>query len=114
MTDVLKRYVLKVGGLSIPQAYAVFATEFAKTFPSIPKEQVPTITQFRYHFNTRISVVDKVSLTNSSIILNKDIAPATGTVLEIAKFPGAIYEIDSTVDNIYLLSSDKWCDHKIS
>lgn len=107
MTDVLKRYVLKDGGLSIPQAYSVFATDFAKTFPSIPKEQVPTITQFRYHFNTRISAVDKVTLTNSSIILNKDIAPATGTVLEIAKFPGAIYEIDSTVDNIYLLSSDK-------
>lgn len=107
MTSVITKNILKIGGLSVHQAYGVFTKEYRVANPSVPDNAIPTEAQFRYHYDTRISLADKVRKRNPSAIMDKDIAPATGTVLQVAQYPGARYEIDSTVDNVFLVASDR-------
>ena len=66
---------------------------------------IPTYAQFYYFYNTRYRNQNnsKEILTNQKTL--KDHKPLTSTATKQANGPGARYEIDSTIADIYLVSS---------
>jgi hypothetical protein len=73
-------------------------------YPEVSSENLPTMRQFRYFFEKNYSKPDVVKARTSSIEYEKDIAPLKSTSVANNFGPGARYEIDATIADIYLIS----------
>lgn len=103
---VCKERLLTPAHDSVREAYSVFLYDWMKA-KNVTEKQAPTLYQFRYYYNSRYARADRAKAQNPATIFEKDVRPLTGTTYDIAKGPGHIYEIDSTMDNVNLLNSSR-------
>ncbi|WP_151704771.1 Mu transposase C-terminal domain-containing protein [Nitrincola alkalilacustris] len=73
-------------------------------FPNADKSSVPTMAQFRYFYRTNYLPSDVAKIRTPSRIYQKDIRTLTSTSSNLNFGPGARYEIDATIADIYLVS----------
>lgn len=73
-------------------------------YPKIDKSELPTDAQFRYFFQRNYLNHEVIQAKTSQIIYEKDIAPLKSTATVNNFGPGARYEIDATISDIYLIS----------
>lgn len=73
-------------------------------YPKIEKSELPTDAQFRYFFQRNYLTHEVIQAKTSKIIYEKDIAPLKSTATVNNYGPGARYEIDATISDIYLIS----------
>ncbi|WP_298142962.1 Mu transposase C-terminal domain-containing protein [uncultured Acinetobacter sp.] len=102
---VIEEYLVPVKKQSINETYLRFRNLFSKHFHQVQAADIPTYAQFYYFYNTRYRSNNnsKHILTNQKTL--KDHKPLTSTATKHANGPGTRYEIDSTVADIYLVSS---------
>ncbi|GFZ94053.1 transposase [Paenibacillus marchantiophytorum] len=75
--------------------------------PIIPPEyKVPSITQLRYHIKTHFPRGKRLVAREGEVTFNRDFRPLLGSETRKASGPGQIFEIDATVADVYLVSSD--------
>lgn len=73
-------------------------------FPNADESSVPTLAQFRYFYKTNYLRSDVTKIRTPSRIYQKDIRALTSTSSNLNFGPGARYEIDATIADIYLVS----------
>lgn len=102
---IIEEYLVPIKRQSINETYLRFKSLFSKDFPQVQAADIPTYAQFYYFYNTRYRNENnfKDILTNQKTL--KDHKPLTSTATMQANGPGARYEIDSTIADIYLVSS---------
>lgn len=102
--EVCKQKLLKHPPLSVPQAYSCFLqlwlAESGRTV-----DNAPTLRQFRYFFTRNYPAQKRRRAAAGDIAYNKDVRQLRGTVFNIVPGIGYIYEIDSTVADINLVSA---------
>lgn len=100
-----RKYLLKPeGACSIPQAYIKFLGDYQEEHGGIGADQCPSLIQFRYHFNKKYGKGEQRKRQYSKIVYNKDIRALKGSVYDVVQGCGQRYEIDSTPDNVTLVS----------
>lgn len=104
---VLDQHYLTDKGVSLPYVHRRFEDMYEATNPDVPKEDFPTITQLRYFYEREYLQPERIRLKANRIQYQKDIRPLRGTATAGAYGPGARYEIDATIADIYLLSADR-------
>lgn len=104
---VLDRHYLTEKGHSLPYAHRRFEDMFETTNPGVPKEDFPTVAQLRYFYEREYVLPERIRLRTNKIEYQKDIRPLQGTATADVHGPGARYEIDATIADIYLLSDDR-------
>lgn len=104
---VLDRYYLTEKSHSLPYAHRRFADMFETANPDELKENFPTIRQLRHFYEREYIRPDRIRLRANKINYQKDIKPLQGTATASVHGPGARYEIDATIADIYLLSADR-------
>lgn len=100
---VIEEFLVPVKKQSINEAYIRFKGLFAKHFPHVQSTDVPTYTQFHYFYKKYYTDNSKQLLANQKIL--KDHKPLISTATAQVNGPGARYEIDSTIADIYLVAS---------
>lgn len=80
---------------------------FETAHPDVPKENFPTVAQLRYFYEREYVRPERIRLRANKIEYQKDIRPLQGTATTGVHGPGARYEIDATIADIYLLSADR-------
>ncbi|MFI8621676.1 Mu transposase C-terminal domain-containing protein [Marinomonas sp. NPDC078689] len=91
--------------VDLPKARAKAIGYIKSKYPKIHKSDLPTDMQFRYFFERHYSKPDVVRARVSNIEYEKDIAPLKGTSVTNNFGPGARYEIDATIADVYLISA---------
>jgi len=104
---VLDKYYLTEDSLSLPYAHRRFEGIFETANPGMPKEEFPTVAQLRYFYEREYIRSERIRLRANKIEYKKDIRPLHGTATSNVHGPGARYEIDATIADIYLLSMDR-------
>ncbi|MDY0208538.1 MAG: Mu transposase C-terminal domain-containing protein [Pseudomonas sp.] len=104
---VLDRYYLTEKSHSLPYAHRRFEDIFETANPDVLKEDYPTITQLRHFYEREYIRPDRIRLRANKINYQKDIKPLQSTATADVHGPGARYEIDATIADIYLLSADR-------
>ena len=105
---VLDRHYLKNDNENtLPYTHRCFQKIFETTNPDTPKEDYPTIAQLRYFYEREYLRADRIKSRANQIDYQKDIRPLHGTATAGVHGPGARYEIDATIADIYLLSEDR-------
>ena len=104
---VLDRYYLTEKQHSLPYAHRRFENMYAASNPEVPKEEYPTVAQLRYFYEREYVRPERIRLRSNKIEYQKDIRPLRGTATTGVHGPGARYEIDATIADIYLLSKDR-------
>lgn len=104
---VLDRYYLTEKSHSLPYAHRRFEDMFETANPDELKENFPTIRQLRHFYEREYIWPDRIRLRANKINYQKDIKPLQGTATAGVHGPGARYEIDATIADIYLLSADR-------
>jgi hypothetical protein len=104
---VLDRHFLTEKGHSLPYAHRRFEDMFETAHPDISKENFPTVAQLRYFYEREYVRPERIRLRVNKIEYQKDIRPLQGTATAEVHGPGARYEIDATIADIYLLSADR-------
>lgn len=90
--------------IDLPKARTKAIGYIKSKYPNITKGDLPTDMQFRYFFEKNYRKVDVIKSRASSIEYEKDIAPLKSTAVANNFGPGARYEIDATIADIYLVS----------
>lgn len=101
-----RKYLLNDQPLTIPKAYVQFLCDYQEEHKGIRKEQCPTLSQFRYHFMKNHAKGERRKKQTGAITYAKDVRPLTGSVYDIVQGCGQRYEIDSTQDNVTLVSQE--------
>jgi hypothetical protein len=70
----------------------------------IVNDEIPTLRQFRYWFNKERNIKKEVSTRKSAKRYELQHRGLTGSATEEAFGPGAIFQIDATVGDVYLVS----------
>lgn len=104
---VLDRYYLTEKSHTLPYAHRRFEDMFETANPDEIKENFPTIRQLRHFYEREYIRPDRIRLRANKINYQKDIKPLQGTATAGVHGPGARYEIDATIADIYLLSADR-------
>lgn len=104
---VLDRYYLTSKQYSLLYAHRRFEGMFETANPNVSKEDYPTVGQLRYFYEREYVRPERIRLRANRIEYQKDIKPLRSTATTNVHGPGARYEIDATVADIYLLSSDR-------
>ncbi|EGQ7673928.1 transposase family protein [Vibrio cholerae] len=104
---VLDRHYLTEKNHSLPYAHRRFEDMFETAHPDVPKENFPTVAQLRYFYEREYVRPERIRLRANKIEYQKDIRPLQGTATTGVHGPGARYEIDATIADIYLLSADR-------
>lgn len=104
---VLDRYYLTSKQYSLLYAHRRFEGMFETANPGVSKEDYPTVGQLRYFYEREYVRPERIRLRANRIEYQKDIKPLRSTAATNVHGPGARYEIDATVADIYLLSSDR-------
>lgn len=101
---VINRHLLNQHKHTIGYAYRRFQSIYLSKNPQIIETEMPTIWQFKYHYDTNFNTLEKLRSRTNNKIFNKDIRPLHSTVNTHILGPGSKYEIDATIADIYLLS----------
>lgn len=101
--QTIEKYLVPTRKQSINKTYLRFRSLFSQHFPQVQASDIPTYTQFYYYFNKHYKNNPNELLTNYKTL--KDHKPLISTATKQANGPGARYEIDSTIADIYLVSS---------
>lgn len=101
---VINRHLLNQNKHTIGYAYRRFQSIYLSKHPQVSETEIPTIWQFKYHYDTNFNTLEKLRSRTNSKIFNKDIRPLHSTVNTHILGPGSKYEIDATIADIYLLS----------
>jgi len=104
---VLDRYYLNEKKLSLPYTHRRFEDMFEVANPGVYKEDFPTLAQLRYFYEREYVLPERIRLRANKIEYQKDIRPLHSTATAGVHGPGARYEIDATIADIYLLSEDR-------
>lgn len=103
MDGILRKYVLKEDGISLQRAYAELIKVYQKLHPG--SDLQPSISQLKSYYYRTYNRRHRNQKRNSSITYNKDLKARMGSVYDAVSAAGEIFEIDSTPDNVYLVSS---------
>ena len=95
---------------SFPYAHRRFVTLFKNIFPETPDSEIPTIGQMHHFYKREYNLEEKLKKSTPKIKFNKDIRQLSSTATAHALGPGARYEIDATIADIYLLSGAEQID----
>ncbi|MDZ4520838.1 Mu transposase C-terminal domain-containing protein [Bacillus cereus group sp. BceL300] len=68
------------------------------------QNQIPTLRQFRYHLKKIFSQEITIKKRSGNKEFEREYREKTGSVLNEVKGPGARFEIDATIGNVYLVS----------
>ena len=90
--------------VDLPKARTKAIGYIKSKYPKIHKSDLPTDMQFRYFFEQNYLKPDVIKARTSSIVYEKDIAPLVSTAATGSFGPGARYEIDATIADVYLIS----------
>ncbi|MEK5490738.1 Mu transposase C-terminal domain-containing protein [Paenibacillus sp. FSL R7-0297] len=75
--------------------------------PVIPPEhELPSIAQFRYHIRKNYTKRKQLIEREGEVTFNRDFRPLLGSETRRATGPGQIFEVDATVADVYLVSSE--------
>lgn len=103
--QVIEKFLLPNNKHSISETYFRFKNVFSKHFPNVQQADIPTYAQFYYFYNKNYRTEENAQdiLVNQKTL--KDHKPLISTATKQVNGPGSRYEIDSTVADIYLVSS---------
>ncbi|MEQ3785021.1 MAG: Mu transposase C-terminal domain-containing protein [Marinobacter sp.] len=79
---------------------------FKARYPSATEKSMPTMRQFRYFYETNYRKSDVVRKRTPSRIYEKDMRALTSTSAHLNFGPGARYEIDATIADLYLVAEN--------
>lgn len=100
----IDRYLLTEEKHSLLYAHRRFQSLYANCYPDVEESEIPTKWQMLYFFKREYSQVEKIQKRSNRIEYKKDVRPLNGTVNTQALGPGARFEIDATIADIYLVS----------
>ncbi len=80
---------------------------YRSRFVNADQTNVPTMAQFRYYYQTHYKASEVVKKRTPSRVYDKDIRALTSTSGYMNHGPGARYEIDATIGDIYLVSDEE-------
>lgn len=106
---VNKRHSVRFTYIEMLKNRFSIATEIrdGREIPIIPpNHKVPSISQLRYHIRTKYKSRTKLLAREGEVSFNRDFRPLLGSETRKAAGPGQIFEIDATVADVYLVSSD--------
>ena len=70
----------------------------------LPANKIPTVEQFIYYFRKWRNPSKEIIVVHGQDKYERDIRPVLGSVYEEAPFPGALYQIDATIGDVYLVN----------
>ncbi|WP_323750371.1 Mu transposase C-terminal domain-containing protein [Marinobacter sp.] len=79
---------------------------FKARYPTATERSMPTMRQFRYFYETNYRKTEVVRKRTPSRIYEKDKRALTSTSANLNFGPGARYEIDATIADLYLVAED--------
>ncbi len=97
-----RKIVLTPEGNSIRQGFIGALREYTDKHPDCTKDNCPTFSQFKYYYYQNFPPAERTRLRARSCILDKDILPGHGNIYDHVRGPGHIFEIDSTVADVYV------------
>ncbi len=100
----IDRYLLIEEKHSLLYAHRRFQSLYANCYPDVEESEIPTKWQLLHFFKREYSQVEKIQKRSSRIEYKKDVRPLKGTANIQALGPGARFEIDATIADIYLVS----------
>jgi len=71
-----------------------------------PDHKVPSINQLRYHIRANYTNKQTLIAREGDVTFNRDFRPILGSETLKAAGPGQIYEVDATIADVYLVSSE--------
>lgn len=101
----IEAFYLLRDDIDLPKARTKAIGYIKSKYPKIHESDLPTDMQFRYFFERNYSKPDVVKARTSSIEYEKDITPLKSTSVTNNFGPGARYEIDATIADVYLISA---------
>lgn len=90
---------------SLSSAYRNFVNLYKAHHPKAKDWEIPTLRQFQFFADREYDLREIVRRRTPDVIYNKDIRPLTGTSNAEVVGPGARYQVDATIADIYLVSS---------
>lgn len=104
---VIDRHYSNDKGVPLPYVHRKFCDMFQLARPEIPPSEYPSLAQLRYFWEREYARPERVRRRANKIIYQKDLRPLVSTSTAGVLGPGSRYEIDATIADIYLLSSDR-------
>lgn len=102
---IIRKYVFAGrDSMSLDRAHSAYLAEFRRQHPDADESEAGSLWQFQYFFKKNYTPAEKARGRSSRIAYAKDYRSLTGTIYDVVRAPGSIYEIDSTPDNITLVS----------
>ncbi|MBF4370452.1 transcriptional antiterminator, partial [Vibrio anguillarum] len=77
---------------------------YKSRYPKADKTSIPTFSQFKHFYKTNYQTTHVLKARTPKIQFNKDTSPLTSTSAYLNFGPGARYEIDATIVDLYLVS----------
>ncbi|MFA0141064.1 Mu transposase C-terminal domain-containing protein [Vibrio kanaloae] len=77
---------------------------YKSRYPKSDKTSIPTLSQFKYFYKTNYQTTRVLKARTPEIQFNKDTSPLSSTSAYLNFGPGARYEIDATIVDLYLVS----------
>uniref|UniRef100_UPI00188ABD34 Mu transposase C-terminal domain-containing protein n=1 Tax=Vibrio anguillarum TaxID=55601 RepID=UPI00188ABD34 len=77
---------------------------YKSRYPKADKTSIPTFSQFKHFYKTNYQTTNVLKARTPQIQFNKDTSPLTSTSAYLNFGPGARYEIDATIVDLYLVS----------
>lgn len=101
----IKLFFLKDNKHSLPFVYRKFQTTYKNLYPDTAESDIPTIWQFKYYYEKEFKKIQSIKARIGTSNYRKDYRPLQSTSNAQALGPGARYEIDATIADIYLVSN---------
>jgi putative transposase len=70
----------------------------------LPHTQIPTFEQFRYYYHKWRDPAEEIIIQQGQDEYDRNVRPVLGDVFEEAPYPAALYQIDATIGDIYLVN----------
>lgn len=97
-------FFIKNDKVSITDAYTKAVSIYKSINVNAEPTTIPTLRQFQYFYKTNYRKNEVLRKRTSSKVYDKDFRPLTSTSTFANFGPGARYEIDATIGDIYLVS----------
>ena len=101
----IKLFFLKDNKHSLLFVYRKFQTTYKNLYPDTAESDIPTIWQFKYYYEKEFKKIESIKARISTSNYRKDYRPLQSTSNAQVLGPGARYEIDATIADIYLVSN---------